>query len=123
MKTMRQTEKTTMKATFLPNNSKHHCEVSGTFIEWINGGDGAHILAPLPGDPCRVVRVWKDDGAIMLHNGPETPAPPTLQPEERTFTPLSLEEAREHLAEAARNRPMGLTWEKIEQMQGGKLRK
>jgi hypothetical protein len=103
-------QKTQMKiATFTPHNPKRHSAVSGAFIEFINGGAGAHIFCPTPNDPYKVVRVWELDGTITV-TGEDDPAP-TLAAKQKpapTLPPLE-------------SGCLGLSWDEIERKQGGKL--
>jgi hypothetical protein len=59
--------------------SKRDSVVKGKLVESIkntSGEPGYHILAPLPGDPGRIVRVWKSNGSIEKAE----PAAPEVKP-------------------------------------------
>ncbi len=57
--------------TFTPD-SPRNTKTTGLLVEQIkNTSDavGWHILAPLPGDPGRIVRVWAEDGKLTKTEG------------------------------------------------------
>lgn len=55
---------------FMPR-ARNGSITTGLLREFINDGEGCHIVAPLPGDPTRVVRVWANDG--LLEDAPVEP--------------------------------------------------
>src|SRR4051812_13481978 len=47
---------------YSPNNTKYESEVTGFVADFVNNGDGYNILVPTPGDPGRMIRLWRNKG-------------------------------------------------------------